>query len=181
MNLIEDVMSLLGRVPAPPEDSMPVGLSTEQIEEFEASQGFKIPDRLREWLSTANGPCIGPGGIVGLGTKRSSQDASRILEIYPEWRDKGWIPIAGDGCGNYYVVATKNEYGKGEPVLFIDVNIDRSRPVFVAASNTWFFLRFLLRKELDESKWPYSEVDVVREDPEITIFVGVSLPWDVQY
>ncbi|MCR9296032.1 MAG: hypothetical protein NXI32_25225 [bacterium] len=72
-----------------------------------------------------------------------------------------------------------NDYGNGEPVLFVDVNDDSSQTAFLAASNTWSFLRFLLRKELGETRWPYSESEVIRDDPEIESFVGVPLPWDV--
>ena len=178
MNIKEEVRDLLTKVPAPPEDAIPHGAADEHLAQFETTSGITIPNLLREWLTIANGPCVGPGGLVGINTKRDSQDAASILENYPEWQEKGWFPVAGDGCGSYYVVATRNDYGDGEPVLFIDVNEDSSQPAFLAASNTWAFIRFLLRKELNESRWPYSESEVVRDDPQITSFVGVSLPWE---
>ncbi len=178
MSIRKEVLELLTKVPVPPEDSTPAGVTDEQLNQFEATNGITIPRLLREWLLMANGPCVGPGGVVGITTKRESQDAESILGNYPEWREKGWFPVAGDGCGNYYVVATRNDYGDGEPVLFVDINDDSSEPAFLAASNTWSFLRFLLQKELDETRWPYSESEVIRDDPEITSFAGVSLPWD---
>lgn len=178
MNIRDEVRELLAKVPAPPDESIPSGVTDEQLAQFEESHGITIPHLLREWLSMANGPCVGPGGIVGISTKRDSQDAASILENYPDWREKGWFPVAGDGCGSYYVVATRNDYGDGEPVLFIDVNDDSFQPAFLAASDTWSFLRFLLRKELDETRWPYSESEVIRDDPKITSFAGASLPWN---
>lgn len=178
MNLKHEVQSLLGRVPAPPEETIPSGLSDEQIQQFEIAYDLTIPTQLRDWLKTSNGPCVGPGGIVGVGTSRDSQDAASIFANYTEWQDNGWFPLAGDGCGNYYVVATRNDFGTGEPVLFIDVNEDSSNPAFIAASDTWRFLSFLLRKELNETRWPYSKADVLREDPKIDSFTYVALPWE---
>lgn len=178
MDIREEVRELLTKISVSPEDSATTGVTDEQLTLFEITNGMTIPRLLREWLLMANGPCVGPGGLVGISTKRDSQDAASIFENYPVWRENGWFPVAGDGCGSYYVVATRNDYGDGEPVLFIDVNENSSQPAFLAASNTWSFLRFLLLKELDETHWPYSEPEVVGDDPEITSFTGVPLPWD---
>jgi len=121
---------------------------------------------------------VGPGGVSGIGTKRKSQDLDALMNLHPDWRSRGWVPVAGDGAGNYYVVATKGEFGPGEPVLFIDVGVDESVPAFVAASDTWHFLRFMLKKELGESRWPFSKDEVVLMDPSVETFTSVALPWD---
>jgi cell wall assembly regulator SMI1 len=179
LKIKDQVLTLLGRVPAPPEDSLPGGASEAKLQNAEAVHGITFPPKLREWLLTSNGACVGPGGLVGIGVVRDSQDLGAIFENYPTWKDKGWIPVAGDGCGSYYVVATHGEYGAGEPVLFVDVHETPDQPAFIVASNVWQFLRFLLSKEVDESRWPFNEVEVVECDPNITSFTNVSLPWNV--
>ncbi len=35
---------------------------------------------------------------------------------YPEWRGLGWIAVAGDGCGNYYVLTADGTVGFVEPM-----------------------------------------------------------------
>jgi hypothetical protein len=40
------------------------------------------------------------------------------LDLYPEWRTLGWLPVAGDGCGNYYVLAGDGTVG------FVDTTSD---------------------------------------------------------
>ncbi|MBC8356605.1 MAG: SMI1/KNR4 family protein [Planctomycetes bacterium] len=178
LNIRAEVLSLLMRLPTPPEESLPGGVSDSAIIAFETSQRLTIPSCLREWLNTSNGPCVGPGGIVGLKTTRNSQNVEYILELYPVWAENGWVPIAGDGCGSYYVVVTQNDFGKGEPVVFVDVNDDNTAPAFIAASDTWRFLRFLFKKELGESNWPFAQEEVAINDPAIMSFSGVALPWE---
>ena len=173
-----EVIELLSKVPSPPDEGIPAGATEHQVAEYEKRLGLSIPNKLRAWLLTCNGPCVGPGGIFGMNTRRESQDIERILTLRPNWHEKGWIPIAGDGCGNYYVVATEGEFGEGEPVLFIDTMEDDSVPAYVAASDIWRFLRFLLKKELGESKWPYNRDEVAMADPAILSFRDVELPWN---
>lgn len=172
-----EVLALLAKVPAPPEDETPAGATEQQLAEFEKRMGVTVPPKLRSWLLVCNGPCVGPGGVFGINTQRKSQDIEHVLALRPSWRDKGWIPVAGDGCGNYYVVATRGEFGQGEPVLFVDTMEDESRPAYIAASDIWRFLSFLLKKELGQPKWPYNRDEVVSADPDILSFHDVNLPW----
>ncbi|MCP4536461.1 MAG: SMI1/KNR4 family protein [Chloroflexi bacterium] len=173
-----EVLALLRKVPAPPEDSLPAGASNAALQDAESTNGILFPPKLRDWLSTSNGACVGPGGLVGIDINRDSHDLAAIFDNYPIWRDKGWIPVAGDGCGNYYVVATRNDYGAGEPVLFVDANETPDEPAFIAASDTWLFLKFLLSKEVGESRWPFNEAEVVTSDPDIVSFENVCFPWN---
>jgi cell wall assembly regulator SMI1 len=179
INYEEEVKRLLHEVERPPGESIPPGASPAEIVTLEATIGISLPPLLRKWLSTSNGPFVGPGGIAGINPKREDRDIPWLLELFPSWKSNRWIPIAGDGCGDYYVVSTQNEFGDGEPVLFIDVHDgDDSRPTFIAASNVWRFLRFLLLKDLRKSKWPFDEIEVLAADPEILTFSGVPLPWN---
>ena len=37
-------------------------------------------------------------------------------DLYPEWRGLGWIAVAGDGCGSYYVLTADGTVGFVEPM-----------------------------------------------------------------
>jgi hypothetical protein len=45
----------------------------------------------------------------------------RIRDLFPEWRTLGWLPVASDGCGNYYVLAVDGTVG------FVDTMSDPGR------------------------------------------------------
>jgi hypothetical protein len=100
--------------------------------------------------------------------------------VYPSWKDKGWIPVAGDGCGNYYVLATRGsgvETAK-RPIYFVDTSMDREKPAYVVASDLWHFLRFILRDELGRDYWPFKKYRVLEEDPDLEEAPGAPKPWD---
>jgi hypothetical protein len=40
----------------------------------------------------------------------------RIRDLFAEWQPLGWLPVAGDGCGNYYVLAEDGTVGFVEPM-----------------------------------------------------------------
>lgn len=175
----KEVLEMLMRLPAPPSELIPPGASAPQISACETRLGWKFPAKLRAWLLTCNGPCVGPGGVFGIAPLRKDLDIEGVLQLYPAWLTKGWIPIAGDGCGNYYVVAGRTESGGGEPVIFVDTANDDMAPAYIVGSDTWKFLRFLFKKELKESKWPFDREEVERADPEILAFHDLPLPWDI--
>jgi hypothetical protein len=178
---IERIRELLAQVPSPPGEGIPDGVATGEIEEFERRTGLVAPDPLREWLQLTNGPCVGPGGYFGIHPKRLELDIEHILDIYPEFLAKKWIPVAGDGCGNYYVVPTHQEYGQGFPVLFIEAVVDYLSPAYIAASDLAHFLPWILEKELceiGEHGWPFDEQFVTNNDPQILSFHDVPLPWN---
>jgi len=125
----------------------------------------------------SNGPCVGPGGLFGIGPARTDLDIETCLDLFPAWKKKKWIPIAGDGCGNYYIVPTQQEFGPGNPVLFIDTIWSTESAQFVVASGIGYFLLFLLEKELGKTGWPFDEQHVALLDPGIKLTCGVALPW----
>lgn len=181
---IEAVRELLRKVSHPPEEDLPVGVVEAEIEAFAERTGIIVPRPMAAWLRLSNGPCVGPGGLFGIRPARESLDIEFYLDIYPQWRQRGWIPVAGDGCGNYYVLATAQEFGPGWPVLFIDTMVSPDEPACIVASDIWRFLVFLLEEELLKEKgirdtpWPFDRVDITRRDPGIEGFTGVPLPWD---
>lgn len=183
---IEAVRELLGKVPHPPEEDLPGGADDAEIEAFTERTGVTLPRALVAWLKLSNGPCVGPGGLFGIRPARESLDIEYRLDLYPQWKERGWIPVAGDGCGNYYVLATAQEFGPGWPVLFIDTMASPDAPDYIVASDIWRFLVFLLEEELLEEKgiydtpWPFDRTEVTRRDPGIESFTGVPLPWETE-
>jgi len=174
------ISELLRKVPKPPEDSTPIGADTNAIHEFELRTGIYLPVDLREWLQIANGPCVGPGGMYGIRPACQHLNIESYLALFPSWTATKWIPVAGDGCGNYYIMPTQNEYGVGNPIVFIDTSIACDKPTFIVASDIEHFIISIIENELGDSGWPFDEDTVRRSDPNIIQFHGLALPWDSQ-
>ena len=97
--------------------------------------------------------------------------------LHPSWKNKNRIPVAGDGCGNFYLMATNDDFGYGRPIFFVDTLEDPDEPCYLVASDLWHFLSFLLRKELGETGWPFMKEIVVEKDPAIENYHGIPYPW----
>jgi hypothetical protein len=176
MNLVEQVRHLASRVPSPPNEPLPKGVSDDVISAFELRIGLAVPASLRELLQFVNGPCIGPRGLLGIATLRSSLDIEDVLQRYPHWRENCWIPVAGDGCGNYYVL---NANESNAPVYLVDTALDADHLAYAVGSSLWRFLWFLLNRELGSKGWPFSKDYVLSHDPEIAKCAFAPAPWDV--
>jgi hypothetical protein len=174
---IERVRELLGKVPKPPEDALPGGVEDNDCNDFQLRSGIILPHDLRVWLKLANGPCVGPGGLYGIHPFRDHLDMEVFLSLFPSWRERGWIPIAGDGCGNHFVLPTNQAYGNGFPVLFVDTSFSPDSVSYIAASDLGHFLVFLLGRELGNRGWPFDKDFVMLSDPRIVQFRGVDFPW----
>jgi hypothetical protein len=70
----------------------------------------------------------------------------RIREIFPQWRALGWLPVASDGCGNYYVLAKDGTVG------FVETMSDPSRINRHAASGLLSFMTDLLTADQATSR-----------------------------
>jgi hypothetical protein len=120
MAVPEDIQQLVAAVPAPPGESLPRGASDEDIRGFSIRTGVSVPSVLGEWLKFTNAPCVGPGGMYGICPERKHQDIEGVYLDHPEWQSRNWIPIAGDGCGNEYVLAAEGGLGASNPVFFFE-------------------------------------------------------------
>lgn len=94
-----------------PEDNAPEGASSAELAALAGRLGQALPSALRTWLSICNGAAIGPGGVFGQRPGRRFLDMVGVRERYLQWRELDWIPVAGDGCGNYYVLTADGTVG----------------------------------------------------------------------
>jgi cell wall assembly regulator SMI1 len=100
---------IFGAVRAP-EDVLE-GASPGQLARLEERLRRKLPEELGALLTICNGGAIGPGGIYGQRPDNSYLDLPSVLELFPEWAALGWLPVAGDGCGNYWVLLGDGRVG----------------------------------------------------------------------
>jgi cell wall assembly regulator SMI1 len=176
-SLHNDIAKLIRAVPGPHKEGLPPGASDHALRRFETEVGISLPPGVRSWLTAYNGPLAGKD-VFGIAPISDDLDMGAILLMYPTWRDELWLPVAGDGCGNYYLVATRNEFGEGEPVFFVDTMRDCDTPAYLVGSDVWHFMRFYLLDELDLTGWPFDAAEVVAADPHILNFKGIPLPWE---
>lgn len=176
----EDLIRKLLSEAHQPAGGLPRGTSHEVLREFTKRTGVQIPNELQEWLLISNGPLVGPGGFYGVRPLAGDYvDIEAAFGSFPDWKTRGWIPIAGDGCGSYYIMVTHGEYGPGFPVIFCD-HANGFGPTYIVASNLGRFIEFMLREELGEYWWPFDRDRFIQEDPAILSFHGIPLPWECE-
>ncbi len=179
MDIFDQIVDLIPRLPRDPEEAYPPpGVEEWEIRAFEAETGLQVPPDLRRWLAFCNGASFGPGGVSGIRTRDPHDDARRMFERFPNWMEKGWIRVGSDGCGNYYVLATRPEDGPGTPVFFIDNHRDRDAPCYVVASGLFPFLRSYFRSDLGERGWPCDPKHVLADDPALSLYIRHPKCWE---
>ncbi|GGY37802.1 SMI1/KNR4 family protein [Pseudoduganella albidiflava] len=177
-----EIRELLARSPHPLGEMPLRGIDTTEAEALRVMLGREIPSDLSQWLHIANGLCAGPGGLFGFGISEEHLDIEFLWSLFPDWRARGWIPVAGDGCGNYYVLAIQGECAESSPVIFVetpgaaDTGVDTG--AYVVASSLAHFLRFYLEDDIVRTGWPFDEKYVRDRDPAIVNFSSLTLPWD---
>jgi cell wall assembly regulator SMI1 len=122
------------------------------------------------------GEAIGPGGVFGARPDREFLDIAACLGLHPHWRFRNWLPVAGDGCGNYYVLVVTGSLAGF--VGFIETIADDDAIDFVVASSLWQFLFFLFARELGEQGWPFEARSVLAEDPDVGRAPAELLAWN---
>lgn len=169
MTSLERFLDLVRRDASP--GQVAGGASAEDVDALEG-EGLKLPWAFRNWLLLCRGASVRTGTIFGVGNDDSSRDIISVLTLFPEWRTLGWIPLADDGFGNYYVADTSVEGAVGFVEVIDDVDVIK----YYAASDVEIFLRELLLNEQDETGWPFDRTRAERVDPTL---LGLSpLPWD---
>ncbi len=160
-----------------PGSLLPQGVSEDKVRSFEAQINTRLPLVLRDWLMLTNAPGVGGQYLMGIDAK-PIQDMMRLLNLYPKWLEAGWLPVAGDGLGNFYVVTTKQDFGSGEPVIFLDHEFDTAQPDYIVASAFDIFVKQFVHKELVRNRWPFDKSLTLSIDPGIMAFKSISMPWD---
>jgi len=163
-----------------------VPATDDQIHTFEVAHRVEMPEELKAWLRLCNGAAVNPGGLYSLFSDQPNRvSMDWYLQNYPAWRQKNWFPIAGDGCGDVYVLMgnIKLLSTGTHPIGFLDQS-DFSEPEYVVASGVWRFLHFLLQNQMlsDAGKdryWPFDEKTVLAIDPDLVQCKEVPLPWDL--
>jgi hypothetical protein len=179
MDIRKEVLNLMERLATQKGvQAIPPGTGEVEIREFEARTGLSVPLAFREWLKVTNGARLGDG-VFGIGTE-AYLDIEETLRLYPQWLGKGYIPIAGDGCGNFYVIDSGNRQPPQCPVLFIDTISDPESPAYAAASDPWHFLYFYFARHLGETSWPFDKHAVLRIDPFLVEVTSAPRPWEAE-
>jgi hypothetical protein len=129
-----------------PEEEAPRGASPAEIDSLRASLGCDIPPALRTWLAVCRGAGIGPGGVFGQRPDRPFLDMPQRRDSFPEWAERGWLPVAGDGCGNYYVLTADGAVG------FVDTMKDPGQIDRQAAGDLLSFMTGLLAADQDADR-----------------------------
>ncbi|MGQ0845249.1 MAG: SMI1/KNR4 family protein [Sporichthyaceae bacterium] len=182
---------------------VPDGATPEAIAVFETEIGRTLSASMRTWLGCVNGAAAGPGGLFGIRDRRDSSSLRQMFEIFPDWLELGWMPIAGDGCGNFYVELSRGAGAPGGFVAFVECVVDPLEIVYWAASDCLHFVEFLLEDDLRtrpavDSRRPYSQAEfrarvtaeipgtwpfdpncVLARDPAMANAPTDFLPWNV--
>ena len=147
----DEVLDLLRRAPRPPEDGpdLPAGATVDAIESFEQRTGLSLTDEHRAWLATCDGVMAGPGGLYGIDPHHDSLRIEDQLRSWPMLHEAGWIPLAGDGCGDVYAVVSEPGAADRGTVVFVDA-AEPTEPV-PRSPSVWTFLVELLRTVLGET------------------------------
>lgn len=183
--LQHEVLALIHAAAQAQHCTVPPGATSEEVAALGQRLGMVIPFELRELLLLCNAPNVGLSGIFGIAPAQPFLDIETMLQLYLDvgWADQGWLPIAGDGCGSYYVLATQVSSPTGHPVYFVDER-DYTSAAYVCGSELWHFLRFLLTAESlnaddYDTYWPYNKSRVLTDDPDLASITNPPLPWDV--
>ena len=158
-------------------------VSNQQLNQGRKSLGIDLPEDLMRWLTLCNGTLAGAGGIYGLYPEKSWVDAVKILGLSPEWRGLKWIPVASDGCGNFYVLVCGGEAVR-PPVAFVDTIRDRQSLAYAVGSNLWTFIYFYLHREYEarsKRHWPFDKKWVLGIDPDFANVKVAPLPWELEH
>jgi len=183
--MIEDqVMELLHRVRSL--DRRPVQITPatdEDLQRFEQIHGIRLPKELKSWFRRCDGANVNPGGLESLFPKNQPISLDWHFRQYPAWKERGWFPVASDGCGDLYVMTARTIIPSTgtHPVCFLDQS-DFTKPRYAVASGVWKFLYLLLQTEVlrDEERedyWPFSKEFVLAADPALAECKDVPLPW----
>ncbi|MFI5713381.1 SMI1/KNR4 family protein [Kribbella sp. NPDC051620] len=188
MTEFDDVLRLVAEADLPSDVGWPpTGATTVDLQRLRDDLGFEPPAVLTRWLSICNGSLAGEGGLLGanLSGPREHLDMSFCLDLLPGWRERRWLPVAGDGCGDYYVLDASQSHYPGDAIFFVDQS-DYDALDYAVASDLPTFLRQHLLclldpdPELDSTpRWPFDRAITLAVDPRLAeLRTPRLLPWN---
>ena len=155
------------------------GTTVDNLDSLSRAVELPIPAQLREWLMLCNCAPLGPGGVFGICKGSRHRDMEYLLGVFPAWKEQGWLPVAGDGVGSFYVINTHPTRTLSHPVYFVEES-DYERVAYVVASGIWPFIWFYLQEELGDDFWPFDRSRVLRADPALETCTDLKKPWEVE-
>lgn len=146
MRDFQQVLTLLAKYSEPPAGpSPPTGATENDLKVLRDQLGFELPESLASWLAVCNGHLAGQGGLFGANHPNDFLDiGSRMID---GWRERRWIPVAGDGCGDYYILDASRTHLPTDGIYFVD-QMDYGKLDYVVASELEIFLEQFLRDDL---------------------------------
>jgi hypothetical protein len=145
LNFQEELLELLSHPSIVSPGGVPPGTSEIDIQTFERLHGLQLPPTLREWFSLVNGAFCGTQSFLGLNDYRVGSK---------NFRARSWLPVADDGCGDYFLIDLARPDQGDYPVFFWDHETDRDVgngaliKGYAVASNVWIFSLLFLKHEL---------------------------------
>lgn len=132
-------------------------------------------DQIMRWLLACPGLVLPDGQcLLGATGGPESLRIESVLESYPVFVERSWLPIADDGCGNYWVL-----HGDGG-VAFVDCSSDSTALAYAVASGLGEFLVPFLIPNLRTEGWPFDERTALAWDAELAR-TDIPLPWTADF
>jgi hypothetical protein len=179
---------VLTRCPPLP-DKPRQGVSADRLA-LEKQVADMLPPELVEWLPRATSAAPDERGSIesfnNLGGMVSFFGSDGLLDrISPpsviegvrkwlkSWLGRRWLPIASDGCGDYFLLI---EHVPGRRiVVFWDQRNNCDEYDYVYASSLWHFLAGALSKPHEQ--WPCNRWATLAFDPDMGELKGVRFGW----
>ena len=180
----QELLDLLSHPSIVGPDGVPPGASELEVQAFERLYGLRLPPTVRDWFSVVNGAFCGTQGFLGL-------DDYRVDSKY--FLAKSWLPVADDGCGDYYLIDLTGPDQGDYPVFFWDhetgQEIESGALIkgYAVASNLWIFSLMFLKHEFARAgasqdvgerwHWPFDRHRTLQHDPNLARVKSAPLPW----
>ncbi|HEV8177376.1 MAG TPA: SMI1/KNR4 family protein, partial [Gemmatimonadales bacterium] len=102
---LDDVMKAILDLEKSKRKTMTKGSTSEEVlDSAVAKLGIAIPTSLRSWLLAVNGAVLPGADLFGIGPGYKAGSVEEAIGPYNMYRERGILPVGGDGCGNDYVV-----------------------------------------------------------------------------
>lgn len=176
--LIRTVLGMISTLERQEHRVRPPAVNFEAIVSFQNRFRTTLPDSVIAYLSKTDGAQFGELRGPYEIEKRSSKESciDDVLTLYDGFISRMWIPVASDGCANYYVLV--GEMQEDRPVCFVDTLSSIENLQYVVASGYWHFLRFFYGQLCGETFWPSDQRRVQELDPDIARVDVASPIWN---